>query len=53
MVETWKTSYFEKPGLRVFYVVPEEWLSYFLPLTISAPAETTRAFIGRVDLESP
>lgn len=49
MLDTWKTSYFEKPGLRVFYVVPAEWLEYFLPLSFSEPARVKRVIIGRID----
>jgi hypothetical protein len=50
MLNTWQASYFEKPGARLFYVVPAEWTNYFLPLKISTPAEITRVIIGRVDL---
>lgn len=49
MLNTWKASYFEKPGLRVFYVVPRDWIDYFLPLDISVPARVNRAIIGRID----
>ena len=50
MLETWKASWFEKPGLRVFYIVPEEWTRRFLPLEISVPAQVTRVIVGRIDL---
>jgi hypothetical protein len=50
MLNTWKHSYFEKPGLRVFYVVPREWTDYFLPLEFSVPASVNRVIIGRIDL---
>jgi hypothetical protein len=49
MLNTWKVSYFEKPGLRVFYVVPREWVDYFLPLKLSVPARVNRAIVGRID----
>jgi hypothetical protein len=49
MLNTWKASYFEKPGLRVFYVVPGEWTDYFLPLKFSVPARVSRAIVGRID----
>jgi hypothetical protein len=49
MLNTWKASYFEKPGLRVFYIVPREWTDYFLPLKFSVPARVTRAIVGRID----
>jgi hypothetical protein len=50
MLETWKRSYFEQPGLRVFYVVPRAWTDGFLPLTLSVPARVQRVIIGRIDL---
>ena len=50
MLNTWKTSYFQKPGLRVFYIVPREWTDYFLPLEFSVPARVTRVIVGRIDL---
>ena len=50
MLNTWKLSYFEKPGLRVFYMVPREWTDYFLPLEFSVPAQVTRVIVGRIDL---
>jgi hypothetical protein len=51
MLETWKESYFKTPGLRIFYIVPDEWIGYFLPLQISAPHEMKRVLVGRIDLE--
>jgi hypothetical protein len=51
MIETWKNSYFGKPGLRVFYLVPSEWTSYYLPLTISTPHTLTRVIVGRIDIQ--
>ena len=50
MLNTWKASCVQKPGLRVFYIAPQAWLQYFLPLTISAPRELKRAIVGRIDL---
>jgi hypothetical protein len=51
MLETWKESYFERPGVRVFYLVPNEWTQYFLPLQISVPNVLTRVLVGRIDIE--
>jgi len=51
MLETWKESYYHMPGLRVFYIVPQQWLRYFLPLQISAPHEMKRVLVGRIDIE--
>jgi hypothetical protein len=50
MLNTWKASYFQKPGLRVFYLVPREWTDYFLPLEFSVPARVNRVIVGRIDL---
>jgi hypothetical protein len=50
MLETWKASYFQKPGLRIFYIVPREWVEYFLPLKFSVPARIERVIVGRIDL---
>jgi hypothetical protein len=50
MLNTWKLSYFQKPGLRVFYIVPREWTDYFLPLEFSVPASVSRVIVGRIDL---
>jgi hypothetical protein len=50
MLNTWKHSYFEKPGLRVLYIVPRLWTDHFLPLTFSVPARVDRVIVGRIDL---
>jgi hypothetical protein len=52
MLNTWKASYFQKPGLRVFYIVPRTWTDYFLPLEFSVPARVNRVMVGRIDLAS-
>lgn len=50
MLETWDASYFRAAGLRLLYLVPDEWLGYFLPLRISVPHELKRVLVGRIDL---
>jgi len=50
LLNTWQASYFEKPGMRVFYIVPRAWIDYFLPLGLSVPADVTRVIVGRIDL---
>ena len=52
MLETWKNSYFREPGLRLFYIVPSEWTSYYLPLTISTPHTLNRVIVGRIDMQT-
>lgn len=54
MLETWKASYFGKRGIRVFWIVPENWVNLLLPLHIMPqPRETRRVFVGRYELLSP
>lgn len=54
MLATWEESYFQRPGLRVFWIVPDQMVNKLLPLKISPrPAETKRVFMGRVDLLTP
>lgn len=50
MLATWNASYFQRAGLRIFYVVPREWIEYFMPLELSVPHRATRVMIGRIDL---
>lgn len=54
MVETWWQSYFEAPGLRVFWVVPRETTDRILPLEVSpAPASLVRVIVGRSEVFRP
>ena len=53
MIETWRQSWFEE-GSRLFYIVPNQFLNAILPLTIApAPSQTTRVFVGRLELVTP
>jgi len=53
MVQTWRDSWFEE-GSRLLYIVPEEFVNTVLPLTIKpAPVQTTRVFVGRLELVTP
>lgn len=54
MLRTWEHSYFQKPGLRVFWIVPEHEVDKLLPLDISPrPAKVKRVFVGRCDVMKP
>lgn len=54
MVETWWTSYFSTPGLRVFWVVPRSATDRILPLEPSpAPASIVRVLVGRSEVLRP
>jgi hypothetical protein len=50
MLATWNESYFQRPGLRLFYMVPRAWIDHFLPLELSVPHEATRVLVGRIEL---
>lgn len=54
MVQTWWHSYFERPGLRVFWIVPTEFTDTILPLAVDpAPAERVRVLVGRSEVLTP
>jgi hypothetical protein len=53
MLATWRLSYFESAGLRVFFVLPRSWTDARLPLRVSTSATITRVMLGRVELISP
>lgn len=54
MLQTWWSSYFERPGLRVFWIVPESFTSSVLPLTVEpSPIQQTRVLVGRSELLTP
>jgi hypothetical protein len=53
MLDTWQDSWFEE-GTRLIYILPQRQVDAVLPLTIQpAPAEITRAFVGRIEMVSP
>ena len=53
MVNTWKESYFRKPGLRVLYVMPRAWVDSILPIHISPqPEQLARVMVGRIEVMS-
>ncbi len=54
MIKTWWKSYFNKPGLRVFWIVPQTDLERILPLTVDPkPANQVRVLVGRADILRP
>jgi hypothetical protein len=53
MVQTWRDSWFEE-GSRLLYLVPREFVDSVLPLSINpASIQTTRVFVGRLELVTP
>lgn len=53
LLETWSLSYFQSPGLRLFFLVPRAWTDACLPLTIAPRAQVTRVMVGRIELVTP
>lgn len=54
MVNTWHNSYFETEGVRVLFVLPQEWTEAFLPMTIEPrPRELVRVMVGRLEMLTP
>lgn len=54
MVNTWRDSWFEEPGLRVLYTLPRPWTDRILPLAIEPqPRELVRVMVGRAELITP
>ena len=54
MLQTWWKSYFQRPGLRVFWVVPSGYTEQVLPLTVSpSPKEIVRVLVGRSEILRP
>jgi hypothetical protein len=54
MVNTWRDSWFEEPGLRVLYVLPRPWTDETLPIDLApAPRELVRVMVGRAEVITP
>ncbi|HIK93192.1 MAG TPA: hypothetical protein EYG03_14610 [Planctomycetes bacterium] len=54
MVRTWRDSWFEEEGTRLFYIVPSAVTEALLPLTVEPqPDETVRVLVGRMEIMSP
>ena len=54
MLATWKESYFDAPGLRVFWIVPRAFTDRILPISITpAPAKMERVLVGRSEVLTP
>lgn len=54
MLATWKESYFDAPGLRVFWIVPRAFTDRILPISITpAPGKLERVLVGRSEVLTP
>lgn len=54
LLDTWQRAYFQSPGLRLFFLVPQVWTDHYLPLSIttSAPIRLDRVMVARLELKS-
>ena len=54
MLATWQESYFDAPGLRVFWIVPRAFTDRILPISITpAPGRLERVMVGRSEVLTP
>ncbi|MDF3057873.1 MAG: hypothetical protein K0R17_2088 [Rariglobus sp.] len=54
LLATWKESYFDAPGLRVFWIVPRAFTDRILPIAITpAPDKLERVLVGRSEVLTP
>ncbi|MDB5301160.1 MAG: hypothetical protein JWO87_2823 [Phycisphaerales bacterium] len=53
LLNTWEVSYFRRPGLRLFFMVPPVWTQHALPLKVSQSAYVSRAMVGRIEIVTP
>jgi len=54
LMATWRESYFDAPGLRVFWIVPRAFTDSILPLSISPqPSQIVRVMVGRTEVLTP
>jgi hypothetical protein len=53
ILETWKESYFDTKGLKVFYLVPRNFTDSILPINFSKPiSDLQRVMIGRAEIDA-
>jgi hypothetical protein len=53
LLNTWKLSYFQSSGLRLFYMLPRPWTDRVLPMHLSVDADVVRVMVGRIELVTP
>ena len=53
LLNTWESAYFQSPGLRLFFLLPQSWTDNILPVKLSVPAQVTRVMVGRIELVTP
>jgi hypothetical protein len=53
MLRTWELAYFKSAGLRLFYLLPQQWTEAVLPMKCSLVADVSRTMVGRIELVTP
>jgi hypothetical protein len=54
MVKTWRSSWLEEQGTRLFYLLPQTTTDALLPLMITPqPEEVVRVMVGRLEIMRP
>jgi hypothetical protein len=54
LIATWQESYFDRDGLRVFWIVPRKFTDAVLPIKITpAPDQLERVLVGRSEILTP
>jgi hypothetical protein len=54
LLATWHTSYFARPGVRVFWIVPRTLTDAILPIALSpTPDRLERVLVGRMEVLTP
>jgi len=52
MLNTWNQSYFEKPGIKIFWITPRKFTDEILPISFSLkPDKLERVMIGRTEID--
>ena len=52
MLNTWDKSYFGKPGIKIFWIVPRSFTDDILPISFSQPiASLERVMVGRTEID--
>ena len=54
MLKTWDASYFNTPGIKIFWIVPRCFTDIILPITLSPkPQSLERVMVGRTEILDP
>jgi hypothetical protein len=54
MVNTWRQSYFQTPGTRVLFILPQSWTDRYIPMRLDPrPRQLVRVMVGRLETLTP